>query len=51
MGCVPLSIKDREQLDAVPNDQIQFLSLIVMSCAKVLIEIFPNTIEYYENLE
>ncbi|KAG5883187.1 hypothetical protein JTB14_018203 [Gonioctena quinquepunctata] len=43
MGLVPLSLMDREKSQMVPQDQVQFLSVIVLPCVELLKNILPNT--------
>ncbi|CAH1173827.1 unnamed protein product [Phaedon cochleariae] len=47
MGLVPLSLMDREKSQMVPEDQVQFLSVIVLPCVELLKNIFPNTGELH----
>lgn len=42
MGQFPLSIMDREKQHMVPNDQFQFLTIIVLPCTILLAKILPN---------
>nr|XP_023015593.1 cAMP and cAMP-inhibited cGMP 3',5'-cyclic phosphodiesterase 10A-like [Leptinotarsa decemlineata] len=43
MGLTPLSLMDREKSQMVPEDQVQFLTVIVLPCVELLRKIFPNT--------
>ncbi|KAJ8952651.1 hypothetical protein NQ318_020966 [Aromia moschata] len=43
MGLVPLSLMDREKSQNVPEDQVQFLTVVVLPCVELLKSILPNT--------
>ncbi|XP_072391177.1 cAMP and cAMP-inhibited cGMP 3',5'-cyclic phosphodiesterase 10A-like [Diabrotica undecimpunctata] len=43
MGLTPLSLMDREKSYMVAEDQVQFLTVIVLPCMDILQRIFPNT--------
>ncbi|XP_056644945.1 cAMP and cAMP-inhibited cGMP 3',5'-cyclic phosphodiesterase 10A-like [Diorhabda sublineata] len=47
MGLTPLSLMDREKSQMVPEDQVQFLTVIVLPCMDLLQRIFPNTRELH----
>lgn len=47
MGLNPLSLMDREKSQMVPEDQVQFLSVIVLPCVDLLQRILPNTRELH----
>ncbi|XP_060525449.1 cAMP and cAMP-inhibited cGMP 3',5'-cyclic phosphodiesterase 10A-like isoform X2 [Cylas formicarius] len=42
MGLVPLSMMDRDKSAQVPEDQVQFLSVVVLPCTDLLKSVFPN---------
>lgn len=48
MGLVPLSLMDRDKSANVPEDQVQFLTVVVLPCVDLLRKIFPNTRELYD---
>ncbi|XP_044757857.1 cAMP and cAMP-inhibited cGMP 3',5'-cyclic phosphodiesterase 10A-like [Coccinella septempunctata] len=45
MGIIPLSMMDRDKENLVPEDQIQFISVIVVPATEMLKTILPNTYE------
>ncbi|CAG9858267.1 unnamed protein product [Phyllotreta striolata] len=45
MGLTPLSLMDRDKSQMVPEDQVQFMTIIVLPCVDILINIFPNTVD------
>lgn len=47
MGLTPLSLMDREKSQIVPEDQVQFLSVIVLPCVDLLKMVLPNTKELH----
>lgn len=47
MGLNPLSIMDREKQHTIPQDQVQFLSIIVIPCVDLLRVVLPNTEDMY----
>ncbi|KAJ8921660.1 hypothetical protein NQ315_010569 [Exocentrus adspersus] len=48
MGLAPLSLMDREKSQMVPEDQVQFLSVVVLPCVELLKSILPNTQELHQ---
>lgn len=48
MNLVPLPLMDREKSDSVPEDQIQFLTVVVVPCVELLAIFLPNTVELCE---
>ncbi|CAH2012070.1 unnamed protein product [Acanthoscelides obtectus] len=47
MGLTPLSLMDRDKSANVPEDQVQFLTVIVLPCVELLKTILPNTWELH----
>lgn len=47
MGLCPLSIMDREKQMAIPSDQIQFLTIVVLPCTLLLTKVLPNCSPLY----
>lgn len=47
MGLCPLSIMDREKLNMVPIDQVQFLTIVVLPCVLILMKVLPNCSSLY----
>nr|CAH7748344.1 unnamed protein product [Callosobruchus chinensis] len=47
MGLTPLSLMDRDKSANVPEDQVQFLSVIVIPCVELLKNVLPNTWELH----
>lgn len=47
MGLTPLSMMDREKQHMIPEDQVQFLTVVVMPCVELLKLILPNTEDMY----
>ncbi|KAJ8934359.1 hypothetical protein NQ314_013400 [Rhamnusium bicolor] len=43
MGLVPLSLMDREKSQMEPEDQVQFLTVVVLPCVELLRSFLPNT--------
>ncbi|XP_068082303.1 cAMP and cAMP-inhibited cGMP 3',5'-cyclic phosphodiesterase 10A-like [Anabrus simplex] len=43
MGMCPLSMMDREKQYMVPDDQINFISVVCLPCINLLAELLPNT--------
>lgn len=42
-GLCPLSMMDRDKVNLIPEDQVQFLSVVVIPCTELLELVFPNT--------
>ncbi|CAH1373880.1 hypothetical protein MTP99_015245 [Tenebrio molitor] len=47
MGLHPLSIMDREKQHTIPEDQVQFLTIVVIPCVDLLRVVLPNTDDLY----
>lgn len=47
MGLVPLSMMDREKSHMIPEDQVQFLTVVVRPCTELLKLLLPNTEDLY----
>ncbi|XP_063909612.1 cAMP and cAMP-inhibited cGMP 3',5'-cyclic phosphodiesterase 10A-like isoform X2 [Zophobas morio] len=47
MGLHPLSIMDREKQHTIPEDQVQFLNIVVIPCVDLLRVVLPNTEDLY----
>ncbi|KAK6640796.1 hypothetical protein RUM44_012493 [Polyplax serrata] len=45
LGFSPLSMMDREKTSTIPENQIQFLSLVCIPCVETLVTVFGNTHE------
>lgn len=43
MGLYPLSMMDREKQHLVPEDQVQFLTVVVIPCADLIQLVVPDT--------
>lgn len=42
MGLTPLSLMDREKSAQIPEDQVNFLTIIVLPCTDLLKSVLPN---------
>lgn len=42
MGLTPLSLMDREKSAQIPEDQVNFLTIIVLPCTDLLKSFLPN---------
>lgn len=51
MGFTPLAMMNRDNESHIPDDQSQFLSIVVMSAADLIKSLLPNTEEIYLNAE
>lgn len=51
MGLLPLSMMDREKQYMVPEDQVQFLTVVVKPCTELLKLLLANTEELYDECE
>ncbi|GJQ85802.1 hypothetical protein Trydic_g20359 [Trypoxylus dichotomus] len=49
MGLIPLSMMDRDKQNMIPDDQVQFLNVLVMPCCDLLRKCLPNTEELYQD--
>ncbi|RZC35129.1 cAMP and cAMP-inhibited cGMP 3',5'-cyclic phosphodiesterase 10A [Asbolus verrucosus] len=47
MGLHPLSIMDRDKTHTIPEDQVQFLNIVVIPCVDILRVVLPNTEDLY----
>ncbi|KAL3277038.1 hypothetical protein HHI36_012400 [Cryptolaemus montrouzieri] len=47
LGFPPLSMMDRDKQHLIPEDQIQFLSVIVLPATEILKSILANTVDLY----
>ncbi|PSN33928.1 hypothetical protein C0J52_19328 [Blattella germanica] len=45
MGQTPLSMMDREKQYSIPEDQIQFLSVVCLPCVELLCTLLPNCVD------
>lgn len=43
IGIIPLSMMDRDKENMIPDDQIQFISVIVLPATEILRALMPNT--------
>lgn len=48
MDLMPLSMMDREKRHLMPEDQVQFLTVVVLPCNELLKKILPNSRELYD---
>jgi cAMP and cAMP-inhibited cGMP 3',5'-cyclic phosphodiesterase 10 len=49
MGLCPLSIMDREKSHSIPEDQVQFLTIVALPCLDLLRQLLPNTEVLYND--
>ncbi|KAI4460298.1 cyclic nucleotide phosphodiesterase [Holotrichia oblita] len=49
MGLIPLSMMDRDKQNMIPDDQVQFLNVLVMPCCDLLRKCLPNTENLYQD--
>nr|CAD7443993.1 unnamed protein product [Timema bartmani] len=43
MGLCPLAMMDRDKQESIPDDQVQFLSVVCLPCFEILHSLLPNT--------
>ncbi|XP_044258941.1 cAMP and cAMP-inhibited cGMP 3',5'-cyclic phosphodiesterase 10A-like [Tribolium madens] len=49
MGLCPLSMMDRDKSNFIPEDQVTFLSTVVLPCLDILRQLLPNTDVLYND--
>ncbi|XP_075210134.1 cAMP and cAMP-inhibited cGMP 3',5'-cyclic phosphodiesterase 10A-like [Lycorma delicatula] len=49
LGITPLAMMDRDKIAQTPDDQVKFLSFVVIPCNELLYNLFPNTQEMIDN--
>lgn len=51
LGLLPLSMMDRDKQSNVPDDQMNFITIVVMPAMTLLKKVFPNTEALFTNAE